>query len=95
MASKNSRKSTPVQTKTQIVHFYGTKNEWVKYEFPYPEYNFKNITNNGLNDHVVVCEDENGLYITGKSYVGALTVDPYRMYERKKAILQEDGTYTF
>jgi hypothetical protein len=24
-----------------------------------------------------------------------LTVDPYRMYERKKAILQEDGTYTF
>jgi hypothetical protein len=27
--------------------------------------------------------------------VGALTVDPYRMYERKKAILQEDGTYTF
>lgn len=93
MASKNSRKSTPVPAKTQIVHYYGTKSEWVKYEFPYPDYNLKNVLGNGYNDKVVVCEDEQGLYITGKSYVDAKVLDPNRIYNRKTPTLQEDNTY--
>lgn len=93
MASKNSKKSTPTQQKNPIVHFYGTKTEWVKHEFPYPEFNMNTLFNTGLNDRVVVCEDEQGLYITGKSYVGALSLDPYRMYKRRVPVVNEDGSY--
>jgi hypothetical protein len=33
---------------------------------------------NALNDSVVIAEDQKGFYVTGKSYVNALTMDPYR-----------------
>ena len=94
MASKNSRNSTPTQQKTAIVHFYGTKKEWVKHEFPYPEFNMNSLFNTGLNDRVVICEDEQGLYVTGKSYVGARSLDPYRLYKRCVPTVNEDGTYS-
>lgn len=94
MASKNARNSVPQQTKNTIVHFYGTKKEWVKHEFPYPEFNMNSLFNTGLNDRVVVCEDEKGLYITGKSYVGARSLDPYRMYKRRQPVVNEDGTFS-
>jgi hypothetical protein len=35
---------------------------------------------NTINDSVVIAEDQKGFYATGKSYVGALTLDPYRSY---------------
>lgn len=94
MASKNARNSSPTQQKTVLVHFYGTKKEWVKHEFPYPEFNMNSLFNTGLNDRVVICEDEQGLYVTGKSYVGACSLDPYRMYKRHVPAVNEDGTYS-
>lgn len=94
MASKNARNSSPTQQKTVLVHFYGTKKEWVKHEFPYPEFNMNSLFNTGLNDRVVICEDERGLYVTGKSYVGACSLDPYRMYNRHVPAVNEDGTYS-
>lgn len=37
-----------------------------------------------MNDTAVICEDQNGLYITGKSYVEANVLDPYRHFEYKR-----------
>jgi hypothetical protein len=37
-----------------------------------------------LSDSAVIAEDQKGFYVTGKSYVGALTLDPYRSYENQR-----------
>ena len=65
--------------KSNTDSFYGTKPEWVKAEL---DLRMCDVFKNTSKEKVVVAEDEKGLYITGKSYVGASLLDPYRMYHR-------------
>ena len=65
--------------KSKTDSFYGTKPEWVKAEL---DLRMCDVFENTSKEKVVVAEDEKGLYITGKSYVGASLLDPYRMYQR-------------
>lgn len=67
--------------KTKVVNFYGTKKEWVKAEL-----NIRMCDifgeDKAFKETAVVAEDEQGVYVTGKSYVGAPLLDPYRLYRR-------------
>lgn len=65
--------------KNKVVSFYGTKPEWVKAEL---DLRMCDVFESAFKEKVVVAEDEKGLYITGKSYVGAPLLDPYRLYHR-------------
>ena len=65
--------------KSNTDSFYGTKPEWVKAEL---DLRMCDVFENASKEKVVVAEDEKGLYITGKSYVGASLMDPNRMYHR-------------
>ena len=87
-------KKMNAQQKTIITSFYGSKSDWVKFEFPYPEINMKNLFDDAFNGKAVVCEDEKGLYITGKSFIDSHILDPYRMYHRRKPKVNSDGTYS-
>lgn len=80
------KQTTVNESKSKVVNFYGTKADWVKCELDLTIGDimckvFGKI-GNSLNEKAVVAEDETGLYVTGKSYVGALVLDPYRMYNR-------------
>jgi hypothetical protein len=79
------------EAKNQVVSFYGTKSEWVKAEL---DLRMCDVFESSFKEKLVVAEDEKGLYITGKSYVGASLLDPYRLYHRIVPIVNEDGTYT-
>ena len=46
------------------------------------DYQLKDFFADAMKDKAVLAEDQRGLYITGKSYVDALTLDPYRQYNR-------------
>ena len=63
----SKKKQTKVENKTKIEAFYGTKSEWVIEE---------------IDKYTVKCKDEQGEYITNKSYVDAPILDPNRMYNR-------------
>lgn len=93
MGSKkpNNQKSTTFSQKEKIDSFYGTKAEWVKAELEGVSYS--SVFGTDLKDKVVVAEDEKGLYLTGKSYVGALVLDPHRINKRIVPIEKktEDG----
>lgn len=84
------RQITANDAKNKVVIFYGTKPEWVKAEL---DLRMCDIFENGFKEKAVVAEDEKGLYITGKSFVGAPLLDPYRCYHRIVPIVNEDGTY--
>lgn len=84
------KKPNTAVMKSQVVNFYGTKAEWLKAEL---NMTMDDIFKNGFKEKAVVAEDENGLYVTGKSYVGALVLDPYRMYDRIVPEVSEDGSY--
>lgn len=73
------KQTTANETKNKVVNFYGTKPEWVKAEL---DVRMCDVFPNAFKEKVVVAEDEKGLYVTGKSYVGAPLLDPYRMYHR-------------
>ena len=77
--------------KSNTDSFYGTKPEWVKAEL---DLRMCDVFENASKEKVVVAEDENGLYITGKSYVGALLLDPNRMYHRvvPEVITEDENT---
>lgn len=45
-----------------------------------------------MNDTAVICEDQKGLYITGKSYVDANMLDPYRNYKRGSITINKSDT---
>ena len=50
-----------------------------------------------MNDTAVICEDQNGLYVTGKSYVDANVLDPYRQPKYKRGLItvtKNDTEYT-
>ena len=89
MAKK--KQTTVNEAKNKVINFYGTKPEWVKAEL---ELRMCDIFGNSFKEKAVVAEDEKGLYVTGKSYVGAPLFDPYRCYNRVVRIVNEDGTYT-
>lgn len=86
------KQTTASDCKNKVVNFYGTKPEWVKAEL-----NLRMCDifgeGNAFKETAVVAEDEKGLYITGKSYVGAPLLDPYRQYHRLMPGVNEDGTY--
>lgn len=67
--------------KNKVVNFYGTKPEWVKAELDLRMCDIFG-EDKAFKETAVVAEDEKGLYITGKSYVGAPLLDPYRQYKR-------------
>ena len=67
--------------KNKIVNFYGTKPEWVKAELDLRMCDIFG-EDKAFKETAVVAEDEKGLYVTGKSYVGAPLLDPYRQYKR-------------
>ena len=73
------KQMTVNDSKSKTDSFYGTKPEWVKAEL---DFRMCDVFENASKEKVVVAEDEKGLYITGKSYVGASLMDPYRMYHR-------------
>lgn len=52
----------------------------------FPEFSFK--------DKVVIAKDDNGMYLTGKSYVGTKLLDPYKMYRRIE-VIAKDGEYFY
>jgi hypothetical protein len=67
--------------KNKVVNFYGTKPEWVKAELDLRMCDIFG-EDKAFKETAVVAEDEKGLYVTGKSYVGAPLLDPYRQYKR-------------
>lgn len=71
----------------------GTHTDFVKKE---SNIKFSEINSNPLtNDYIVVAEDQNGLYVTGKSYINSGILDPYRMYHRHEYIVNAtNDTYT-
>lgn len=87
-------KKMNAQQSANIATFYGSKSDWVKFEFPYPEVNMSNLFEHEFSGKAVVCEDEQGLYITGKSYIDSHVLDPHRIYDRRKPIVNSDGTYS-
>lgn len=45
----------------------------------------------GKNNPIVVCEDQNGLYLTSKENVGVNILDPYRMYRRNQYVITKEN----
>lgn len=90
------KQTTASEAKSKVVNFYGTKPEWVKAEL-----NFRMCdifgSDKAFKEPAVVAEDEAGLYVTGKSYVGAPLLDPYRMYKRLEPIVEtaDDGAVKY
>jgi len=69
--------------------YLSTKKELVLKE---TELKLNQVYPNAMNDIAVICEDQNGLYITGKSYVDSLMLDPYRNYNRKSITITKTDT---
>ena len=61
--------------------YLSTKSDMVISEL---NYQLKDFFEDALKDKAILAEDQKGYYITGKSYVDALTMDPYRQHERSK-----------
>ena len=91
------KKQTTVNAaKNTVVNFYGTKSEWVKAELNFCMCDIFG-SDKAFKEQAVVAEDEAGLYVTGKSYVDAPLLDPYRMYTRFEPIVEtaDDGTVKY
>lgn len=56
------------------------------------DFKLKDIFKTDYNETAVLAEDQNGLYITGKSYIDALVLDPFRQYERNKIKITKSET---
>lgn len=69
--------------------YLSTKNELVLKE---TTIRLNCIYPDAMNDVAVICEDQNGLYVTGKSYVNSLALDPYRNYKRNLAKVTKNET---
>lgn len=82
-----------VQTKIKYddprMAYLSTKKELVLKE---TELKLNQVYPNAMNDIAVICEDQNGLYVTGKSYVDSLMLDPYRNYNRKSITITKTDT---
>lgn len=78
---KKKQTNASSNPKNTVVNFYGTKSEWVKAELNVRMCEIFG-TDKAFKETAVVAEDEKGLYVTGKSFVGAPLLDPYRMYKR-------------
>ena len=47
------------------------------------------------NNPIMLCEDQNGLYLTSKSNVDCPLLDGYRMYQRNKYEILKEGEDTY
>lgn len=86
------KKKQHVEQKTMSISYLGTKSDMVVKEL---DQKLKEIiTDYAFNDKAVIAKDDIGLYVTGKSYVDALVLDPFRMY-RKIVVTENEGNYSF
>lgn len=90
------KQTTVSEAKNTVVNFYGTKSEWVKAELDVRMCDIFGA-DKAFKEKAVVAEDDNGLYITGKSYIDAPLLDPYRMYHRHQPNVEtlDDGTIKY
>lgn len=56
------------------------------------EYKLNMFFNSAMNDIAVIAEDKNGYYITGKSFIGANVLDPYRQFHRNEITVVKTET---
>ena len=75
----NSVQNVQVKYSDPREAYLSTKSEMVLKEL---DYQLKDFFENAMKDKAVLAEDQRGMYITGKSYINALTLDPYRQYNR-------------
>lgn len=82
--------------KNKVVNFYGTKGEWVKAKLDVRMCDILG-SDNAFKEPAIVAEDDQGLYITGKSFIDAPLLDPYRMYHRLQPIVEtmDDGNVKY
>lgn len=78
---------------TQPVEYLGTKKEDVVAEME-DVYMDQLFPERGSKEKAVIAKDKNGMYITGKSYVGSGLLDPYKLYCRIE-VTERDGEYFF
>jgi hypothetical protein len=85
MAKKKSNSSATANNNGQIKYddprdaYFSTKKEMV---VATTEFNLNMFYKTAMNDVAVIAEDKHGYYITGKSFVNASVLDPYRQYHR-------------
>ena len=86
------KKKPKVEQKTIVTAYLGTKSDMVVKEL---DVMLKDIVKDySFNDKAVIAKDDNGLYVTGKSYVDALVLDPFRRF-RKVVVTENEGNYSF
>lgn len=84
MGRKKPEKNQPNQVKYADPReaYFSTKKEMVVVENT--GLKLSGIFSNAMamsSESAVIAEDQKGFYVTGKSYVDALTLDPYRSYD--------------
>lgn len=85
------KQSVISDSKNKVVNFYGTKSEWVKATL---DLRMCDVFENAFMEKIVVAEDDNGLYVTGESFVDAPLLDPYRLYHRVVPDVVTEGDTT-
>lgn len=79
--NNNNNQNTQVKYSDPREAYLSTKENMIIKEL---DYKLKDIFKTEYNEKAVLAEDQNGFYVTGKSYVNALVLDPFRQYERNK-----------
>jgi hypothetical protein len=72
--------------------YLSTKNEMLVVENT--NLNMSVLFDNSISEKAVIAEDQKGFYVTGKSYVGALTMDPYRSCNNVRITVNVEKTET-
>ena len=82
------------EAKSKVINFYGTKADWFVADLE--NVYLSDLFSNANREQAVVAKDETGYYVTGRSFLGAPVLDPYRVYTRivpeQKTSTGEDGT---
>lgn len=78
--NNNNVSNDKVKYENEYDAHYGTKSNMIVATLD--NINMKDIDENCFFDSVVIAKDSNGLYATGKSFVDAPILDPFRMYKR-------------
>lgn len=79
-------------TKVGCDAHYGTKSDMFVADVE--NINMKDLFPNALGDKVIIAKDNEGMYLTGKAFVDAPSLDPYRLYRRIE-VTEENGQFKF
>lgn len=90
MAKKQTKEQHSTEQPTENL---GTRKEDIVAELK-DVYMYQLFPEYGSNEQAVVAKDKNGMYITGKSWVGSGLLDPYKMY-RRIVVTEQDGKYIY